>query len=808
MTRLTTLCSRVRTWVVWKGPSVITDGPFFRLPVAARVYVACVVSVGAFLFLHNVPTHFQRPWLTFGLLVVSVAMANFKVPLPMVLSRATMSLGHMPDFISLLLVGPDVAMVLGAISGWYQCTFRKEAAQPFHRTLFSMASIVITIQAVAYVFEYMGGGSHDRSFTTTLQTLSLAAVAYFLVNTMLVAAAVALATNNGIRSVWHRDFFWTAPGYFLSAAAAGAISLALQFGQIWTIPIAALPLYLTYKTYSLYLRRLEDQQRHAQELATLHNAALEALERATTSERALAAEKAQLALEKERLSVTVANIGDGVVTTDVTGCVMVMNQAAERLLGRSAEGPDSLNVLDVFEHLDMQPKPNFREAMDGVLRGESVRLAERATLMCVDGEKRIDAIGHPMRDRAGDVVGTVFVLRDITDAAQLEQERARATQLASLGVLAGGLAHDFNNLLTGIVGNISIARFNDSPEEVADRLQEAESACQRARKITNQLLTFSNGGAPVKTTTWIGDLVKETSEFALRGSRLAPRFVIPLDLSPVDVDLGQIGQVLHNLVLNAQQATPAGGVVNVTLANEAIAAEEWRCGTCIRPGHYVSVAVKDHGVGISPENLKRIFDPYFTTKKTGNGLGLAVCYSIVSAHDGYLTVASEVGAGTCFTMYLPAATRRPAVKAATSKQERLSAGGRVLIMDDEPTIRDVATRMFKKLGYQPMTAADGEEAIALVRAAFDDKRPFDIVVMDLTVPGGMGGKDALPLIREIDPSIKAIVSSGYADDPVIANHEHYGFNGVMCKPYVLADMRSTLGALTAATEHAPCAVAV
>ena len=799
-----------RAWSRYvKNPSsAVADGGFSALPFVARVYVVAVILGGAAVIAHNHPSGFDYPWITISLLVISVAMANFKIPLPLADSRATMSLGHAPDFVSLLLLGPNVAMVLGTISAWYQCTFRRRISQPFYRTLFSMASIALTVQTAGFVFTYAGGVPGSLRLETAIQGLVSAAVAYFAVNTLLVAWAIALSTKTPFTHVWQRDFLWSAPGYFFSAAAAGASALAYEYGKLWTLPLAALPLYLTYKSYATYMGRLQDQERHAKELAALHNATLEALERATSSERELAAEKAQLALEKERLTVTVGNIRDGVVTTDVNGAVMVMNQAAERLLTNTVNAAVGQNITDVFERLDIEPRPKFREAVEAVLRGgEAVRLADRATLTSGEKIKRIDATGAPMRDNGGEVVGAVFVLRDVTAAMQLEQERARGTQLESLGVLAGGLAHDFNNLLTGIVGNISLARFNDSPEEVSERLEEAERACQRARAITNQLLTFSNGGAPVKTTSWIGDLVKDTTTFALTGSPVAPRFVIPMDLAPVEIDVGQISQVMHNLVLNAQQATPGAGTVSVTLENVAIPQDEWRDGVRIRAGRYVSLAVQDQGVGISPENLRRLFDPYFTTKKTGTGLGLSVCYSIVTAHGGFMTVTSELGNGACFTLYLPASTRRPATKVTASPRERLSAGGRVLIMDDERTIRDVATRMFKKLGYEAATAANGEEAIQLVKEAIESKRRFEIVVMDLTVPGAMGGKDAVPLIKKIDPTIKAIVSSGYADDPVMANHTEYGFDGVMGKPYVIADMREALGALAGEVKEEAVAVA-
>jgi PAS domain S-box-containing protein len=383
-----------------------------------------------------------------------------------------------------------------------------------------------------------------------------------------------------------------------------------------------------------------------------------------------------------------------------------------------------------------------------------------------------------VKDAQGRTVRTYGVNQDITERKRMEEELLRAQKLESVGVLAGGIAHDFNNILATILGNVSLARMKVDPEdELFDLLREAETASTRAQTLTKQLLTFAKGGAPVKETTSIKDILKESSLFVLRGSKCGCEFSIAEDLWPAEVDVGQISQVINNIVINANQAMPKGGIIQVAAENLII---KDRHGLPLKQGKYIRISIKDQGVGITKEHLANIFDPYFTTKQEGSGLGLATSYSIIKNHDGHITVESQLGVGTTFHIYLPASD-----KAVPEKEEvKLIKGqGRILVMDDEASLRKMLGRMLKNLDYESEYAKDGAEAIRMYKDAQEAEKPYDAVILDLTIPGGMGGKDTVKKLLEINPEVKAIVYSGYADDPVLANFQEYGFKGMMPKPF-------------------------
>jgi PAS domain S-box-containing protein len=381
------------------------------------------------------------------------------------------------------------------------------------------------------------------------------------------------------------------------------------------------------------------------------------------------------------------------------------------------------------------------------------------------------------------------VARDISERKKREEERLRTQKLESVGVLAGGIAHDFNNLLTGILANISLAKLAvEGDAVIRESLADTEKAALRARDLTQQLLTFSKGGAPVKSPSSIVEIIKDSASFAIRGSRSVCAYDFAGNLWFINADRGQMSQVFQNLVINASQSMPEGGVIairarNVELQKGAVPP--------LAAGKYVEIAVQDHGTGIDKMHREKIFDPYFSTKRTGSGLGLAVVYSIIKNHGGHISLQSETGQGTTFTLFIPAIV--PAKQEEQPADDKVFTGrGKVLFMDDEPFIRDVAMQILQKLGFEPHLARDGGEVVQLYKKAREEGEPFVVVIMDLTVPGGMGGGEAMEKLLAIDPAVTAIVSSGYANDPIMANYEKFGFKGVVPKPFTVPQLSRVL----------------
>ena len=377
----------------------------------------------------------------------------------------------------------------------------------------------------------------------------------------------------------------------------------------------------------------------------------------------------------------------------------------------------------------------------------------------------------------------------VSDRDRMAQELGRSQKLDSLGILAGGLAHDFNNYLLSILGNISLAKIEIEAGHPAYRLlAQSEKASLLAKGLTQQLLTFSKGGQPVTALLGLPDLVKDCTTVALSGSNVTTDYEVEEDLPPIMADKNQVGQVIQNMVTNAIQAMPGGGILTIQLASVPIDAAT---PIPLAPGRYVRLSMRDHGVGISPEQIDRIFDPYFTTKQQGGGLGLAVCFSIVQKHGGHIAVASTPGKGATFHVYLPAASVPPP-RAEKPQGAHHRGTGRVLVMDDEELVLDVASRMLGAFGYKVETAIDGQAAIDRYREAMERDKPFDLVIMDLTVPGGIGGQEAVVRIQELDPEVYAVVSSGYSTDPVMSDYRSYGFEDVLPKPYTLDSLSRVL----------------
>ncbi len=511
-----------------------------------------------------------------------------------------------------------------------------------------------------------------------------------------------------------------------------------------------------------------------------------------------ARKKAEMELlnEKERLSVTLRSIGDGVITTDIEGKIVFLNKVAEQLTGWSNVEAQGKPSTEIFNIINERTGAQCVDPVQKVLQlGMITGLSNHTALIARDGSERTIAdSGAPIRNRQSEIIGVVLVFRDVTHEKMIEDELLRVKKLESIGVLAGGLAHDFNNILAAILGNIELAdlRIREYDPKAAALLADAKKATRRAAKLTDQLLTFARGGDPVKEKVSLPDLITESAEFVLHGSNVVCEYDFADSLWDIDVDSGQIGQVIQNIILNAKHAMPEGGVVAVHCTNIEDAAAESLLN--VKNGRFVRIILQDHGMGIPEELLNRIFDPYFTTKQEGHGLGLAICHSIINKHGGYLTVDSTVGKGTCFTLYLPAvrSSGGKAEEAVTAPWEVRSL--RVLFMDDDDMIRNVASSQLEALGHEVVLATGGEQAVELYQELQESGTPIDVAIMDLTIPGGLGGKEAVQRVLEIDPDARVIVASGYSNDPVMAKFKEYGFRAVVVKPFALGELANAIEA--------------
>lgn len=493
---------------------------------------------------------------------------------------------------------------------------------------------------------------------------------------------------------------------------------------------------------------------------------------------------------EQRYRAIVEHAYDLIIETTAQGECQYVTPNCHKVLGY--DSPDILGK-SFFDFVHPEERVNLSESFHS-----HVEALQEIDMVCRLQTKQsqwrwFESHIHPFRTTIGTVVG-VIVTRDITERKRLEEERIRATKLESVGLLAGGIAHDFNNILTSVFANIGLAKMVTAKhalpngEMVVERLTAAEKACLRARDLTKQLLTFAKGGAPVKSTTSIASIITDTVQFALRGSRVRCTMQLSDELWPVEVDEGQISQVLQNLVINADQAMPEGGTIGVEAENCAVTSQ---MGLPLKPGNFVRVSVTDQGIGIPQDHLPKIFDPYFTTKQKGSGLGLATTYSIIKRHEGHIAVMTSLGKGTRFTFYLPASAAMSARNDETS--ECLFQGtGRILVMDDEMEIQDVLGKMLQHLGFDVDLVSDGQQAITLYTRAIQDGMPYIATILDLTIPGGMGGKETLRRIKEHHPDAKVIVSSGYSNDPVMAHATEFGFSSFIAKPYNLSDLSKVL----------------
>ncbi|KAF0188607.1 MAG: PAS/PAC sensor hybrid histidine [Desulfobulbaceae bacterium] len=501
----------------------------------------------------------------------------------------------------------------------------------------------------------------------------------------------------------------------------------------------------------------------------------------------------ELSRQNNLISTIIESASESIFAKDTSGVYKSINQAGARMLG--------LSVAEVLGHTDDELLPaeiakQFRKTDEQILTGGVESECEETGDW--DGCMRT-FLTHktPWRDTSGNIIGIIGVSNDITGRKEHEKEQQKIEKLESLGVLAGGIAHDFNNILTGIMGNISFAKMClDATHKSYQPLLEAEKASARAGGLAHQLLTFARGGEPVKKVVSLQHIIHETVSFVLHGSNVKGDVDIPDSIHAIEADEGQLSQVFHNIVINAVQAMPGGGNIYVTAENEKLNAGNLMA---LPEGDYVKLSFTDQGCGIPESDLIKIFDPYFTTKFSGNGLGLASAHSIVSRHGGQIGAISTAGIGTTFTIHLPSigetysAFQTESVVQAADTQK----SGSILVMDDEEMILDMVVGMLEYLGYTVTKCLNGSEAIAQYKAAKESGSPFSAVIMDLTIPGGMGGKEAAVRILKIDPQACLVVSSGYSNDPIISDFKSYGFNAAIVKPYTMNDLGKLLSSLLA-----------
>ncbi|MGE5605785.1 MAG: response regulator [Bacteroidota bacterium] len=479
--------------------------------------------------------------------------------------------------------------------------------------------------------------------------------------------------------------------------------------------------------------------------------------------------------DKENLEVALHSITDGIIATDINGRIIFMNNAAEKITGWLLKEAIGEKLSTVYRTSN-QEENNNSKCFD---------FWEHTFLFTKDGRQRvITDNGASIHDQNGEITGVVIVFRDITEKWRMEEEIERTQRLEFIGNLAGGIAHDFNNILAVVLANIQLVKIIQKKGGDTEKyLNGMEDAVKRASSLTKQLLTFAKGGAPIKKPTFLAELLMETVEIGIKGTNLNCIFSIQDQLWAVEIDSGQISQVFNNLTNNAVQTIPNNGMIEVSAQNISITNQD------ILPlplGDYIQITFKDNGPGISNEKLMKIFDPYYLLGQKENGLGLAVAYSIIKRHNGLINVQSKIGSGTCFTIYLPAVRNNNRVQEVIQTSEQK--GKKLLLMDDEAHIIELVGEMLIHMDYRVETAQNGVEALELFKQAKQANDPFDVIIMDLTIPGGMGGREAISFIREFDPAVKAIVSSGYSNDPVMSDCKRYGFNGMVTKPYKIEEL--------------------
>ncbi|OAQ21799.1 PhnD/SsuA/transferrin family substrate-binding protein [Thermosulfurimonas dismutans] len=559
------------------------------------------------------------------------------------------------------------------------------------------------------------------------------------------------------------------------------ISLALA-----TI-IAALTAFYIFSLNKRLSRAYQELKKHRNHLESLVSERTLHLEKTTRNleeevEERRRAERAT-SEEKERLAVILRSLTDAVIVTDITGRITLLNPAAERLLEISAQIALGKSFCELISLKTKEKKSRLcRDILHWASVENKLISFKEAELKLPSGRTLlVEGVATPVHSEANEVLGSVIVLRDITARKRLEEEALKASRLETLSLLASGVAHDFNNLLSAIVGYLNVIRLKLKDRELEETVNKAERACFTAKTLTRELLTYTTGGGPVKRMVSLVECIQENISFALSGSKIKAEIDFPLDLWPTEVDPDQMSICLHNILLNARQVMPEGGKVYIRARNVKLDSPN---PFGLPPGPYLEIEIEDTGPGIPENILPHIFEPFFTTKEGGSGLGLFSCHRIVEAHNGRILAESPPGKGAIFRILLPA---NPEGKVETHEKPyeagTKTCSARILIMDDEEGVREPVAEILRLSGFEVETAENGERALTIFKQALDAGTPFDLVILDLTVPGGLGGRDLLPKLRKLFPEVKAIVVSGYSQDPVMEKYKEFGFNGAIIKPF-------------------------
>ena len=579
---------------------------------------------------------------------------------------------------------------------------------------------------------------------------------------------------------------WEVIEYFMDSALALTFITTISY-QIFSIH--KLGIINAYKAQNKIQKQYEELSATAEELEAMNEELTAINEELENTQQELLTSNSNLQKETAQLQTILSSITDGIITTDDKGTITSINYAALKLFGVKDDviGKQFASCCILYNAKTGIP---YEDPVTQVLQqGKPVSLY-RNTMIRNNGDTYyVYIVCNPLYI-ANKIAGCIIVMRNITDLVHYEDEMVKTAKYESLSIFAGGIAHDFNNMLSAILGNISIIEHLTQNDKIINAAGRAQKAIFKARDLTTQLLAFSKGGAPVKTSASLVNIIKDTAEFVLSGSAIQCRFIISDDLHNALIDPAQISQVIHNIILNARQAIGQQGTITIT-ANNVVLNDP----SLPISGEFIEITIHNTGEKIPPDIMPYIFDPFFTTRKDGHGLGLSIVYSIIKRHDGHITVESS-NEGTCFTLYLPKAESIPKIKAAKQHDSSYSTPSlSIVIMDDDEMVTESLKEMLSLQGCHVISVRDGDAAVNAAVQAVKQNKPFDIAILDLTIKGGKGGVDSIRELKAILPNCKFIASTGYSNTPILSNYKEYGFDAILPKPYTFNELIKVLSSL-------------